>query len=46
MNERDKIDKKPDERAMEEISRTNEILESILSNMGDAVIVADKEQNF
>jgi PAS domain S-box-containing protein len=30
-------------RAEEELSRTNEILESILSNMGDAVIVADKE---
>ena len=31
---------------MEELSRTNEILESILSNMGDAVIVADREQKF
>ena len=31
---------------MEELSRTNEILKSILSNMGDAVIVADREQNF
>jgi signal transduction histidine kinase len=31
---------------MEEFSRTNEILESILSNMGDAVIVADREQIF
>jgi PAS domain S-box-containing protein len=30
-------------RAEEELSRTNEILESILSNMGDAVIVADKD---
>src|SRR6266550_678588 len=31
---------------MEEFSLTNEILESILSNMGDAVIVADREQKF
>ena len=46
MNERDKIDKKSDERAVEELSPTNEILQSILSNMGDAVIVADKEQKF
>jgi signal transduction histidine kinase len=46
MNERDKIDKKSDERAVEELSRTNEFLESILSNMGDAVIVADREQKF
>ena len=46
MNERDKIDKKSDERAVEELSRTNEILESILSNMGDAVIVADREHKF
>src|SRR5213595_3411089 len=30
-------------RAEEELSRTNEILKSILSNMGDAVIVADKD---
>src|SRR5881396_2049754 len=30
-------------RAAEELSRTNEILQSILSNMGDAVIVADKD---
>jgi PAS domain S-box-containing protein len=29
-------------RAEEELSHTNEILQSILSNMGDAVIVADK----
>src|SRR4029453_17788143 len=29
-----------------ELSRTNEILRSILSNMGDAVIVADKDENF
>src|SRR6266513_5749991 len=31
---------------MEEFSRTNEFLESILSNFGDAVIVADREQKF
>jgi PAS domain S-box-containing protein len=29
-----------------ELSRTNEILRSILTDMGDAVIVADKDQNF
>lgn len=29
-----------------ELSRTNEILSSILSNMGDAVIVADKNNKF
>ncbi len=29
-----------------ELSRTNEILRSILSDMGDAVIVADKDENF
>jgi PAS domain S-box-containing protein len=29
-----------------ELSRINEILHSILSDMGDAVIVADKEDNF
>ncbi len=33
-------------RAAEELSRTNEILRSILSNMGDAVIVADREGKF
>src|SRR6266436_8332611 len=33
-------------RAAEELSRTNEILRSILSDMGDAVIVADKDENF
>src|SRR5207237_8333289 len=33
-------------RAEEEPSSTNKILESILSNMADAVIVADKEQKF
>ena len=32
--------------AAEELSHTNEILQSILSNMGDAVIVADKEGKF
>src|SRR6266446_5076818 len=50
MSERDKIDNKLEEHrqttelSREELSRTNEILESILSSMGDAVIVADKEQ--
>ena len=33
-------------RAEEELSHTNEILQSILSNMGDAVIVADKDGKF
>jgi PAS domain S-box-containing protein len=33
-------------RAAEELARTNEILHSILSNMGDAVIVADKDGKF
>jgi len=33
-------------RAEEKLSSTNEILESILSSMGDAVIVADKEGKF
>jgi PAS domain S-box-containing protein len=33
-------------RAEEELSSTNEILQSILSSMADAVIVADKEGNF
>jgi PAS domain S-box-containing protein len=32
--------------AADELSRTNEILRSVLSNMGDAVIVADKEGKF
>lgn len=32
--------------AVDELSRANEILHSILSNMGDAVIVADKHGNF
>ena len=33
-------------RAEEKLSRTNEILQSILSNMGDAVIVADLQGKF
>ena len=33
-------------RAAEQLSDTNEILQSILSNMGDAVIVADKDSHF
>src|SRR4030095_4953955 len=33
-------------RAAAELSRTNEILQSILSNMGDGVIVADKAGKF
>jgi len=33
-------------RAEEKLSDTNEILQSILSSMGDAVIVADKQGNF
>jgi PAS domain S-box-containing protein len=33
-------------RAASDLARANEILESILSNMGDAVIVADKNENF
>src|SRR5262249_51154697 len=33
-------------RAVEELSRINEILQSILANMGDGVIVADKFGNF
>lgn len=33
-------------RAAEELLRTNEILRSILSNMGDAVIVADNQGKF
>src|SRR5438132_5336956 len=32
--------------ATEELSRINEILHSILSDMGDAVIVADKDETF
>jgi len=33
-------------RVREELTRTNEILQSILSNMGDAVVVADKDNKF
>ncbi len=33
-------------RVREELARTNEILQSILLNMGDAVIVADKDNKF
>ena len=33
-------------RVREELARTNEILQSILSNMGDAVIVAGKDNKF
>jgi PAS domain S-box-containing protein len=33
-------------RVREELARTNEILQSILSNMGDAVIVADRDNKF
>ena len=33
-------------RVREELARTNEILRSILSNMGDAVIVADRDNKF
>ncbi len=33
-------------RRTDELSRINEILRSILSDMGDAVIVADKNENF
>lgn len=33
-------------RAVQDLSRTNDILRSILSNMGDAVIVADTNGNF
>jgi PAS domain S-box-containing protein len=33
-------------RVREELARTNEILQSVLSNMGDAVIVADKDNKF
>jgi PAS domain S-box-containing protein len=39
--------KKPDtSHSNAELSRGNEILHSILSDMGDAVIVADKDENF
>src|SRR6266481_3483157 len=42
---RDQLEQKATRRTAE-FSRTNEILRSILSNMGDAVIVADKDNNF
>jgi len=42
---RDQLEQKVARRTAE-LSRTNEILRSILSNMGDAVIVADKDKNF
>jgi len=42
---RDELERKVTDRTAE-LSRTNEILSSILSNMGDAVVVADKSGNF
>jgi PAS domain S-box-containing protein len=42
---RDQLEQKVTRRTTE-LSRTNEILRSILSNMGDAVVVADKDNNF
>jgi PAS domain S-box-containing protein len=42
---RDQLEQKVTRRTAE-LSRTNEILRSILSNMGDAVIVADHDKNF
>jgi PAS domain S-box-containing protein len=42
---RDELEQKVTDRTAE-LSRTNEILRSILSNMGDAVVVADKDANF
>lgn len=42
---RDELEQKVTRRTAE-LSRTNEILRSILSDMGDAVIVADKDENF
>jgi PAS domain S-box-containing protein len=42
---RDELEQKITRRTAE-LSRTNEILRSILSNMGDAVVVADKDNNF
>ena len=42
---RDQLEQKITRRTAE-FSRTNEILRSILSNMGDAVVVADKDNNF
>jgi PAS domain S-box-containing protein len=42
---RDALEQKVSERTAE-LSHINEILRSIMSNMGDAVIVADKDENF
>jgi PAS domain S-box-containing protein len=42
---RDQLERKVTDRTAE-LSRTNEILRSILSNMGDGVVVADKDGNF
>jgi PAS domain S-box-containing protein len=42
---RDQLEQKVTRRTAE-LSRTNEILRSILSNMGDAVVVADRDNNF
>ena len=42
---RDELEQKVTDRTAE-LSRTNEILHSILSDMGDAVIVADKDEKF
>jgi PAS domain S-box-containing protein len=42
---RDQLEQKVTRRTAE-LSRTNEILRSIVSNMGDAVVVADKDSNF
>jgi PAS domain S-box-containing protein len=42
---RDQLEQKVTRRTTE-LSRTNEILRSILSNMGDAVVVVDKDNNF
>src|SRR5262249_46311208 len=42
---RDLLEQKVSDRTAE-LSRTNEIMRSILSNMGDGVIVADKDGNF
>jgi len=42
---RDQLEQKVSRRTAE-LSRTNEIMRSILSNMGDAVVVADKNKNF
>ncbi len=41
---RDELERTVTDRSAE-LSRTNQILRSILSNMGDAVIVADKDDN-